>query len=206
MNTTANLLNDFFSKKAEGYDAKTKLVTNLGGFKLWWENGWKKMQRIFLAKPLFDAVKDLPVSMYVMSRARIGENGRAVVLPNGNGVQRDSLGLMFYTQFNMTDAAAKQFVKKIVQDIPMLEGYLVAGTDILKDAPNVANVSQVTFRDQLGNDVPLRLEGCIFLVASSGSEQSSQLWGFRNKATTKAAVAASNVANASEVDLTNLGI
>lgn len=195
------LLRDFFSKNMEGYNGKT--VTNLGGFKLWWEQNWKKRDRIFISDILFNAIKDMPVSLYIMSRAQIGENGRAVLTPNGNGVQRNSIGLMLYTQFNQNDRAAKQFAAKILQDLPMLEGYVHVGTDI-RDA--IAPVSQVTFRNQLQVAEPLRPEGCIFLVIPSGSEQSSQLWGYRTKATTKKAIAERSTANVSgdDIDLTNL--
>jgi len=196
--TTAQALNDFFAKGLEGYDQKTKLVTNIGGAKLWWEAGWKKMEKIFIAEPLFNVLKNLPVSLYVMSAARIGEDGRAVRLPNGNGVQRDSLGLMLYSQFNMTDKAAKQFRDLIVQAIPMLEGYVVVGTEVLAEAPNIKNVTKMTFRNGQ-RDEPLRLEGCIFINAPSGSEMSSQLWGFRSKSATKAAMATRTTETNAEV-------
>lgn len=203
--TTINDLNDFFSKGLEGFDQKTKLVTNIGGAKLWWEGGWKKQERIFIADSLFKVIKDLPVSLYTMSRARIGENGRAVVLPNGNGIQRDSLGLMLYCQFNATPAAAKAGAARIIQEIPMLDGYVVVGSEVLKDAPNLQHVTKMTFRTNQ-RDEPLRLEGCIFINAPSGSEQSSQLWGFRSKSATKAAMAARTTLAEGEVDLTELGL
>lgn len=205
--TIAKVLNELFSKGLEGYDRATNLVTNMGGVKLWWELNWKKQERIYIAEVLFKALKDLPVSIYLISRARLGENGRAIPLENGNGIQRDGVGLLLYTNFNMTDKAAKQFAAKIVQDVPMLEGYVAVGSDLLKDAPHLATVANHKTRDANRMEVSMRLEGCIFVMAPSGSENSGELWGYKSKSTTRATANARTIANTSEeqVDLTNIG-
>jgi hypothetical protein len=197
-----DLINRFFERGLEGLDRENiskehpnGTPTNVGGVKLWFEPSWKKQNRIFLATPLMNAVNDLPVNLYTLNRAKLDENGRVVTVPNGTGIQRDSIGLMLYTSFNTNDVATRKYQDKILQDLPELEGHVFVASQILEKAPNVKYIKEYMVRDQMGDFSPMRLEGCILLVLQSGSEEGGSMWGYRTKATTRDALNARTTAS-----------
>lgn len=178
-NPVKELVTNFFSRGLEGYTDKQTI--NPGGARLYWQAGWKKQQRIFINDRLFNAIKDYPANLYIMSRIRLDERGRPMLAKNGTGANRQTIGLMLYSQFNANPVLAQNYVKKILAEVPELEGYVYSGLDLVAEVPGVALVEQLTYRTPDGVDDKLSLRGCVFIIVSSGSEGSAQFWGYRTK-------------------------
>lgn len=184
-------LNSFFANGLEEYDqaakdGPTRGVVNPGGAKIWFERSWKQQGNVWIADPLMQVIRNFPSSLYTMSRINMDpETGKPVILEKGGNYSRQHVGLMLYNQFNESDKAAKSNKQEILQKLDYLEGRVLVGSEIIKDAPNIQVLDQLRYRDSFGNWEHLNPEAALFLVIPSGSQQGSQLWGYVQKTRTR---------------------
>lgn len=201
-NKIVSLVQNFFGNGIEQYvDSKT---VNPGGVRLYWERSWKARERIHIADPLFKIVKDLPASLYVVSRIRLDESGEPKHTKDGSGFDRQSLGLMLYSQFNATPVHSQKYAKRILAEMPELDGYVFAGVDLVKQVPALAAISEINHRDISGTVEPISLNGCLFLILPSGSPDSAQLWGYKARGQTREGLNRRTTVAQGSVDLDNL--
>ena len=204
-NTNIEKLDEVFSKGLETWNPQTQTIGNQGGVKLWWTQGWKRQETIFITEQLFKVIRGMPVSLYVMSSLQLDNKGKPMQLETGRGLARQSIGIMLYTEMHYNDVAAKGIAARVIEQCPELEGFVFVASDIEKEAPHIKEVENMDFRDSNGNNTALRTEGCVFLTLQSGSEGGSQYWGYRSKNQTRAQMSRS-FTNEEEIDPSGIGI
>lgn len=202
-------LENFFKNGLESYSNSTRETINPGGVRLYWEMNWKRRERVYIDDKLFNVIKDFTASLYIITRIRLDNLGKPKTVPNGSGFDRQTIGLMLYSQFNANTVHSEQYTKKILAELPELEDHVYSGRDFEKFIPEAKLLEKVNYRNSFGIDENISLNGCVFLIIPSGGEGSSQLWGYRTrKITDRSQLNARTVTDGSAEasDLSNLQI
>lgn len=199
---------NLFEHGLEGYEGVrgSQTPTNLGGCKIWADPYKSPNSGIVFNNPKFEKVlKDLPITLYTMSRVQLDEQGNPVqVQGQGRGHNRICSSLMAYSSMDDNPETAVAIRGRILE---AMKGYELADrVEIASriNAPEIQALTQHTYRDWKNEFVPLKLNLCILMAVPSGAPGQSQLWSLKTGARTKSRAGMS--ASTTDVDTSGLPI
>ncbi len=192
-----------FEHGLEGYSGTrgNQVPTNLGGCKIWADPYKSPNTGISFNNPHFEKVlKELPITLYTLSRVQLDEKGQPVPVPgNGKGHNRICSSLMVYPHIDDNPQTAVDIRNRILE---VMRGYPLADRVEIASRINAEGIKILetyNHRDWSNQFVPLKLHSCILLAIPSGPAGGTQFWSLKPGSRTKTRTGMSSSTTATDV-------